>query len=216
MPTARWPATLFDLDGTLVDTIPLIVASFEYAFRAVLGRDVDEGRIRQSIGRPLIEAFRDVEPARAQELFDVYSAWNLENSERYITPMSGVRDMLVDLVASGASVGVVTSKRRSSADLALRLTGLDDVIRVLAALEDTTRHKPHPEPLRHALSLMGHDESAACYVGDATVDLLAARAAGVDGVGVTWGAGERAALEALPSVALVDSPAQLAAVLLSR
>jgi pyrophosphatase PpaX len=62
---------------------------------------------------------------------------------------------------------------------------------------------------------MGEGSDRACYVGDATVDLVAAHAAGVDGVGVTWGAGERAALEALPSAALVDSPAQLRGVLLS-
>ena len=71
---------LFDLDGTLVDSVPLIIASYQHALTTVLGRPGDEAVVRSWIGRPLIDAFVEVSPERAQELFDCYSAWNLAHA----------------------------------------------------------------------------------------------------------------------------------------
>lgn len=196
MPSARWSVVVFDLDGTLVDTVPLIVASFQHALGSVLGVELPERRIRQWIGRPLIEAFIEVDPARAQELFDAYISWNLANSERLIRPIAGIDELLDHLTDLGVRTGVVTSKRRSSADLALRLTGLDTKIPVLAALEDTTTHKPDPAPLRLAFEVLQTSGADAVYVGDAVVDVQAAAAAGAAAIAVTWGAGDSGVLGA--------------------
>ena len=83
------------------------------------------------------------------------------------------------------------------------------------ALEDTTRHKPDPEPLLAAAAKVGVDPTTAVYVGDATVDILAAKAAGMAGVAVTWGAGERAALEATDPETVVDTVDELTAYLVN-
>ncbi len=123
-------------------------------------------------------------------------------------------ELLEQLTAAGVTIAVATSKRRETARLALVGVGIDHLVDVVAALEDTAAHKPAPDPLLHAAATMGVDPAACVYVGDATVDVLAARAAGMSAVAVTWGAGERDALAATSPDALVDTIPDLAAYLL--
>ncbi len=212
----RYETVLFDLDGTLADTIPLIVASYQHAFRSVLAEEVEEARARAWIGRPLLPALLEESPAHGHELDRVYRAWNLENTSRLIQRYAGVPELLEALAASGARCAVVTSKRRETAHLALEGVGIAGLIDVAAGLEDTTRHKPDPDPLLHAAAALGVETADCVYVGDATVDVLAAKAAGMSAVAVTWGAGERAALEAVGPDAVVDTVPDLAAYLLGR
>ena len=210
----RHATVLFDLDGTLADTIPLIVASYQHAFRSVLAEEVDEARARAWIGRPLLGALLEENPDHGHELDRVYREWNLANTARLIRRYPGILELLDDLDAAGVRTAVATSKRRETARLALHSVGIDQRLDVVAALEDTDRHKPTPDPLLHAAAVLGVDPGDCVYVGDATVDVLAAQAAGMASVGVTWGAGERAALEGSAPDALVDSVADLRAHLL--
>lgn len=216
MPTPAWPVVLFDLDGTLADTVPLILASYRHALGTVLGDDAvpDEPVLRSFIGRQLAATFREVDAQRADELVAAYMEWNLANSQRYIRSFPGVPELLAELAPAGARTGIVTSKRRSSAELALRLGGLDGVVPVLAAMEDTSVHKPDPAPLRHALALLGVDPGSAVYVGDAVVDIECARAAGVASIAVTWGAAGQAQLVQAGPGAVVSQVAELRELLL--
>ncbi len=113
-------------------------------------------------------------------------------------------------------MAVATSKRRQTARLALAGVGIDHLIEVAAALEDTTRHKPEPDPLLHAAASLGAQPCDCVYVGDATVDVLAARAAGMAAIAVSWGAADREALAATGPDALVDTVADLTAYLLGH
>ncbi len=191
-PTPRWPVVVFDLDGTLVDTIGLIVASYQHAFTTVLGRTHDEAMIRSWIGQPLIRGFRSIDPGRADELLDTYLAWNRANTERLIRRYAGIETLLADLTAAGAQVAAATSKLRGPAVEAVRLTGLQAYLDVLVTMEDTEAHKPDPAPLLLAVDRLGGTPAHAVYVGDAAVDVRAAHNAGMAAVGVTWGAGTRA------------------------
>jgi len=212
----RWQTILFDLDGTLANTIPLIVASYQHAFREVRGEEVEEARARAWIGRPLLGALLEEDPERGHDLDRTYREWNLANTERLIERFEGVPKMLSALTAAGAKLHIVTSKRTDTARLALSAVGIDHLIDVVGALEHTTRHKPHPEPLLVAATTLGIEPTSAVYVGDATVDILAARAAGMAAVAVTWGAGERAALEATEPDTIVDTVDELTAYLLNE
>lgn len=212
----RHAVVLFDLDGTLADTIPLIVASYQHAFRTVLREEIEEARARAWIGRPLLGALLEESPEHGHELDRVYREWNLANTERLIRPYAGVSAMLPALSAAGVVAGIVTSKRRETAQLALGSVGLGGALDVLAALEDTDEHKPKPAPLLHGARSLGVPPEDCCYVGDATVDVLAARAAGMTAVAVTWGAGEREALAQTHPDRLVDSVAELTAYLLGQ
>ena len=125
--------------------------------------------------------------------------------------MAGLLD---DLTARGARLGVVTSKMNQTAARGLASVGLQGRIEILAGQEQTDQHKPHPEPLLHAARLLGVDPGECVYVGDATVDLQAAHAAGMASIGVTWGAGRRDDLHHQGPVAVVEDVDELASVLL--
>ncbi|WP_342371798.1 HAD-IA family hydrolase [Propioniciclava soli] len=187
--TPRWPHVVFDLDGTLVDTIALIVASYQHAFTTVLGHEWDEAEIRSWIGQSLIGAMRQASPEKADEIFAAYTSWNEENTERLVAQYPGVNELVRDLVAAGVRIGVATSKRAEPAQRALQLVGLDDVVPVLVHHDSVDEHKPSPKPLLAALDALGARPEDSVYVGDAAVDMLAARNAGMAGVAVTWGAG---------------------------
>ena len=105
---------------------------------------------------------------------------------------------------------------RSSFLISGPYTESNRAVEVAAALEDTTRHKPEPDPLLHAAASLGAQPCDCVYVGDATVDVLAARAAGMAAIAVGWGAADREALAATGPDALVDTVADLTAYLLGH
>jgi pyrophosphatase PpaX len=194
----RFGTVLFDLDGTVVDTVALIRESHRHAVRTVLGTDLPDHELLANVGRPLLEQMRAFDEDRAGELVRAQRAWNHAHTAELIRPYPGVAQMLADLRAAGCRVGVVTSKAGPTVQLAF--DALPEVARhvdVLVAVEDTTLHKPAPDPVIHALARLGASPDAACYVGDAPFDIAAGRGAGVTTVGVTWGF--------FPSDALADA-----------
>jgi pyrophosphatase PpaX len=110
---------------------------------------------------------------------------------------------------------VATSKRRPPAQWALALTGLTDLVPVLVTMEDTAVHKPDPTPLLLAVERLGGEPGRAAYIGDAVVDVRAAQAAGMAGIGVLWGAGTDGDLRAAQPHAVAPDVAALRALLLS-
>jgi len=211
--TARWPVVLFDFDGTLADTIPLIVASYHHAI-GTIGELADEIEVRSWIGRPLQPVLEERYPGRGAELTDTYRAWNLANHDAMIRTVDGMPALLGDLHAAGVRTGVVSSKKADTVRLGLRAVGLAEAIDVIAGQEATDVHKPHPAPLLFAAAALEVSPRDCAYVGDATVDIAAARAAGMGAVAVSWGAGEAAALLAASPDVLVDDVAALRSVLL--
>jgi pyrophosphatase PpaX len=179
----------------------------------VLGRDLPDDVLRGGIGRPLLDQMRVFDPDRAQELFDVYRTWNHANTERLLARYPGVDELLVELDRAGAAIGVVTSKMRDAVDLAFGILPPPVRYHAVVTAEDTDRHKPGPEPLLHALELLGSRPAEAVYVGDARYDVEAARAAGAAALAVTWGAGDRASLEAAGADGIASTPAELGSLL---
>jgi pyrophosphatase PpaX len=194
VPSLRWPTVVFDLDGTLADTVELIVASYQHAFRTVVGHEEDVDVIKSWIGRTLHDAFTEYSPEHAEALVAAYLPWNDANTERLIRGYDGVRELLADLAAAGARIGVATSKRRSAARQAMDVLGLTEFVEVLVGMEDTSTHKPDPAPVLLAVDRLGGTPGRAVYVGDAVVDILAGQAAGTATIAVTWGAGHEESL----------------------
>jgi len=207
--TLHWPVVLFDLDGTLANSIDLIVASYDHAFSTVTGRRVTHDEACQWIGQTLPQTFKTQDPAHAAELEAEYRVYNNANLHQ-ITSYPGMKQLLAALRDAGCATGVVTAKGRNAAAKSLAQIGLDGLIEVLCSREDTDAHKPDPAPLLAALDKLGRPPiEDAVYVGDAVWDLLAAQAAGMAGVAVTWGAGQRDELESLSPVAVCDTVGQL-------
>ena len=184
----RFRTVLFDLDGTLVDSGAIILASFRHATSTVLRREIPDHELMAAVGGPgLREQMEALDPERADELIEVYSAHNAGLHDG-LEPCPGVLDALDSLHVEGRQLGVVTAKRRATLELAFEvLPDLRRFFDVTVAAEDTERHKPNPEPLLLALAELGADADGAVYVGDSPFDMQAAKAAMMGSVAVTWG-----------------------------
>jgi len=184
----RFPVVLFDLDGTLIDSGPMILASMRHASVTVLGVEPDEERVRAAIGGPgLVAQMRELAPDRVEELVEAYRAHN-EPLHDELEAFDGMLDVLPRLRAQGRRLGIVTAKRRATVALAYaRFPDLEELAEVLVGAEDTERHKPAPDPLLYALGLLDARPADAAYVGDSPFDIRSAKAAGVFAVAVGWG-----------------------------
>jgi pyrophosphatase PpaX len=200
---------LFDLDGTLLDTIGLILSSFRHATTEVLGRPLPDEVLLRNVGVPLAVQMREFDEARADDLLAVYRAHNAEHHDDLVRAFPGVAEMLGRLAALGLRMGVVTSKARPMAERGLMITGVRRHFGVVVTCDDTERHKPDPAPLAFAADALGADLRYCVYVGDSPHDMRAARAAGARAVGVTWGVSSEADLAAEGPDAIIDDMADL-------
>ena len=183
----RYPVVLFDLDGTLLDTVPFILESHQHAWIAHTGRPHDPGRILATIGIPLERSYDDADPALRAAMQATYLAYNKAGNDTHIGIFTGVPRMLDGLARLGVRTGLVTSKRREITERCLRLFDLQDRFGLVVCKEDTARHKPHPDPIHHAMERLGEtDPTRVLYVGDSVHDLQAARNAGCPGAMVGW------------------------------
>jgi pyrophosphatase PpaX len=185
----RYRTVLFDLDGTLVDSAAMILASFRHATRTVLRREIPNHELLAAVGGPGLRAQMEaLAPDRVEELIDVYSDHNI-GLHPSLQACDGVLGLLETLKRQGRRLGVVTAKRRATLELAFEvLPELEPFFDANVAAEDTERHKPHPEPLLTALEQLGETPDRAVYVGDSPFDIQAAKAAGTGAIAVTWGA----------------------------
>jgi pyrophosphatase PpaX len=190
-------ALLFDLDGTLVDSVGLILASFRHACATTLGRVPADEEWIPGIGTPLPAQFRPFAESDEQldALVRAYRAFQREHHDRLTREFVGTRETMALLHERGHPTALVTSKIVELAERALRFTGLRDFIDVVVGADSTTRHKPHPEPVHVALERLGRAASQAVFVGDSPHDIAAGNSAGVVTVAALWGPFGRDALE---------------------
>src|SRR5260221_8764459 len=211
----RFAVVLFDLDGTLIDSGPIILASMKHAARAVLGIEVDDVKVRAAIGGPgLVAQMQELDPNRVEELVDAYRAHN-EPLHDELEAFDRMLDVLPRLRERGQRLGIVTAKRRATVELAFeRFPALRDLAEVLIGSDDTEQHKPDPDPLLAALAQLGAQPHEAAYVGDSPFDVRAAKAGGLFAVAVGWGGihSDDALLAEYPDV-LVHEPEELLDVL---
>ncbi len=206
LPTAH--CVLFDLDGTLIDSIELIVRSFQHTTAAHLGVPLTREEILPTIGRSLAKELERIAPGRGADLLATYRAYMFANHDTFVTLYPGVIELLAALHARGIPTGIVTSKARIAAAPSFARFLLDREMAVIVAEDDTQRHKPYPDPLLHAARLLDLPPAACWYVGDSTHDMEAARAAGMTAIAALWGPYPHAALAPLAD-ALAATPADV-------
>jgi pyrophosphatase PpaX len=211
----RFRVVLFDLDGTLIDSGPIILASMQHAVRTVLDREIAYEELAATVGgQGLVAQMQELAPDRVDELVEVYREHN-DPLHDTLEAFAGMMEVLPRLRAEGRKLGIVTAKRHRTVALALeRFPWLEEQFEVVVAHEDTTRHKPDPEPVLAALARLDAEPSEAAYVGDSPFDIGAAKAAGTFAVAVAWGgihSDER--LLAEEPDAFIHSPEELLGVL---
>jgi pyrophosphatase PpaX len=208
----RFPVVLFDLDGTVVDSGGIILASMRHATQTVLDREIPDDELMAAVGGPGLEAqMRAFAPDRVDELVAVYREHN-EPLHDELESCLGIEAVLARLKDEGRRLGIVSAKRRRTVELAFARVPIEHLFDVVVGGDDTVRQKPDPEPLLYALDRLGAEPADAAYVGDSPYDMEAARAGGLYAVGVTWG--RIHARETLAGAdAIVDSAEELLAVL---
>jgi pyrophosphatase PpaX len=184
-------AVLFDLDGTLIDTVELIRVSFRHATKAVLGKELPDEVTMANVGQPLLQQFKDMAPDNADELLRVYREFNMAHHDELAREYPGTRETLALLAARGVPLGVVTSKGTQAATLGLERFGLTGFFAVTVTSDDVERHKPDPYPLEFAATLLGVEIGYCVYVGDSPHDMQSALSAHSVAVAALWGAFQR-------------------------
>ena len=178
---------LFDFDGTLVNTNDVILASWQHTYRHYLGHEMPVDHITSCFGEPLLltmeREFPGVDP---QESADVYRQFQLENADKLVTIFPGIKELLAGLKAAGYVLGIVTSRTRESALRYMDMFGITSYFSDLVTCDDTTVHKPNPDPILLAMSKLGASAEESIMIGDSPFDIKCANNAGVDSVMVNW------------------------------
>ena len=206
----RFPVVLFDLDGTVVDSGGIILASMRYATRTVLGREIPDEALMAAVGGPGLEhQMRAFGPEHVEELIRVYREHN-EPLHDELRVCVGMDDVLVALKEQGRKLGIVSAKRRRTVELAFARVEVGHLFDVVVGGDEHERQKPEPDLLLLALERLGAGPATAAYVGDSPFDMQAAKAAGMHAVGVTWGGiHSRETLAAEEPAAIVDTAEEL-------
>jgi pyrophosphatase PpaX len=171
-------AVLFDLDGTLLDTNQLIISSYKHTIKKHLNRDLEDKEIVRYFGEPLRLTLERYDKEKVEEMYETYVKYNEEKHDSMIKLMDNAKETLEELKNRGIKIGVVTSKRKHMAERGLKYFNLLELMDVIIAMEDTSEHKPNPEPLLEACRRLDISPSEALYVGDSHYDIQCGKNAG--------------------------------------
>lgn len=204
-------AILFDLDGTLIDTVELILASYRHTVEVHALEPVPDEVWLEGLGIPLRVQFRrfTTDPAEIQALIETYLAHNEIHHDRLVAQYPGVLEGVRRLRAAGLKLAVVSSKMHGGLERGLVSGGYDGLFEVLIGGDDVENPKPHPEPVLMALDRLGVDPRNAVFVGDSPHDMASGRAAGVRTAAATWGPFKRATLEVHAPDLWLESPSSI-------
>jgi pyrophosphatase PpaX len=211
MPALR--TVLFDLDGTLIDSVRLILDSYHHtlAVHGLPPRSDEEWLA--GVGTPLtvqFAAWRD-DPRMLEALIATYREYNLKHHDRMVTVYPGVAQVVRALKEDGIATGLVTSKNRAGALRGLTLVQLESLMDVMVCSDEVENPKPHPEPVEKAVRLLSAEPGTTVYVGDSIHDMQSGRAAGVRTAAVLWGPFGRSHLEGAQPDYWLERPEELLA-----
>lgn len=183
---------LFDLDGTLIDTVGLIVACFRKILKEEAGLEISRADIMPHIGLPLNAQYRIyLEPigrlSEMKRFTEAHMDLQLDIWPDYVKCHEGAIETLSALKKRGARLALVTSRRIRTTRLFIEAFGLAEFLDVLCTPENTGKHKPHPEPAHWAAGKLGLATAETLFIGDARYDIQCGHDAGCRTALVGWG-----------------------------
>ena len=178
---------IFDFDGTVMDTNNVILNSWQHTFRTLENREEKPETIIKTFGEPLELTMKNFFPdVPVEESIAIYRSYHYDNFGKLISVFPGMKELIQELKDKNYKLGLVTSRLRKTTMQGLEAYGLLPYFEVIVTADDTTKHKPDPEPLNIALEKLGAAPEHSVMVGDTMFDILCARNAGVKSVLVSW------------------------------
>ena len=206
---------LFDLDGTLIDSVDLIVRSYRYASEHHLGIVTSDDVWIERLGTPMHNQLRAVsdDDSIIAAMAVTYGEYYRKHHDSEVTLFKGVHDVISALYDKGNTLGVVTSKLRAGTNRSLELVKLKPFFDVIVTADQVSRPKPDPEPVQLALERLDAAPTEVVFIGDSPHDIASGREAGVATAAVLWGPFSISALEAARPDYFLTEPAEIVSVL---
>lgn len=184
---SRIDTVLFDFDGTVMDTNNVIIQSWQHTFRTLENREEDLDKIIKTFGEPLELTMKKIFPdVPAEESMAIYRSYHYDNFGELISVFPGMKELIKELKKKEYKLGVVTSRLKKTTLQGLEKYGLSQYFDAVVTADDTSRHKPDPEPVNIALEKLKSTPENSIMVGDTMFDIFCARNAGVKSVLVNW------------------------------
>lgn len=186
-PMGSIDTVLFDFDGTIMDTNDVILMSWQHTFRTLENREEKVEKLVKTFGEPLETTMRRFFPQiPIEESIETYRSFHRDNFGELIHLFPGMRELLSELKGQGYNLGLVTSRLWQTTLQGLEKYDIREFFDAVVTAEDTTHHKPDPEPVQIGLEKLGAEPEHAIMLGDTLFDILCAKNAGVRSVLVSW------------------------------
>ena len=190
----RFKAVLFDLDGTLFDTAPDIIASCNRTLNAFGLKSLDEDVLRPKVGQGMRAMLRLALPSdrwreaeAGSPMYKFFSESYTENCAQLTRPFTGIEPLINKLHSFDIHLGIISNKYQKMISELFESFTFTKQFEVILGGDSCAHSKPHPEPILTALSKLNIAPADALYVGDAITDIQAAKNAGCSSCAVKWG-----------------------------
>jgi len=208
---------IYDLDGTLTDTLQDLMESTNHALRTMGWPERTMEEIRRFVGngvKTLIERAvpQSINNKEFEQCFKAFRAHYLVHCQDNTCLYPGVDEMLREVHALGCKTAIVSNKLQAGVD-ELYETYFRSVVDVAIGEREGIRRKPAPDMVELALSTLGVGKQDAIYVGDSEVDIQTARNSGLPCISVLWGFRDRPTLEAAGATTFIEKPSELLSIL---
>jgi len=208
----KYKLVIFDWDGTIMDSVGRIVSCVKTVQQASGLELSSEQAIKDIIGLSLDKALLTLTPnLNSQQLATMVEAYRVEYVENDLTPtpiFTAFESLLMALRQQGTLIAIATGKGRSGLDRVIAQSGFGHYFcDTVCATEANS--KPDPQMIELLLARLGIEHDQAVMIGDSSLDMAMAQHAGVDAIGVTYGAHTRQVLAQHQPVAIVDQPEEL-------